>query len=144
MNLLVERLMFPFATICFLLSSLWVGSSQAQESASASYFNGGGEINLIWNHTLPATGILSYSEVETNAEVFEEGAAIADAVAESGESLLDTSDTGGVSTAVAIDGIVSSARALSYSRSKAHNFFLLKNTSDERVIVNFNWSANWL
>ncbi|MEE9395587.1 MAG: hypothetical protein V3V31_01110, partial [Methylococcales bacterium] len=42
------------------------------------------------------------------------------------------------------DGIVSSARALSYSRSKAHNFFLLKNTSDERVIVNFNWSANWL
>ena len=141
MNLFVERLMFPFVTICFLLFSIWVGSLQAQESTSASFFNGGGEINLIWNHTLSSTGTLIFSAVNTDAEVFEEGAAIADAAA---ESLLDTSDTGGVRTTVALDGIVSGSKALSNSRAIAQNFFLLQNTSDKRVTVNFNWSAEWL
>ncbi len=148
--------MLPLITICFLLISIWATSLQAEEQTQvqteentlqaeeispASIFNGGGEISLTWDHNLLATGTLIFSEVNSYADIAEGGAAIADAVA---ESFLDYSNSGEVRTTVALDGIVSGSFALAHSKAKAHNFFLLQNTSNEVVTVNFNWSAEWL
>ncbi len=136
-----KKKLFFIVFIFFTLSSGLVNTSQAQETLSASFYDGYGEITLSWNHSLSAPNVLAYSEVNVKAEKYEQGSAIATAVAET--STME-GDVGAVNTTVAAESSTLGLKGLADSEGTAQSFFLLQNTSDHNVEVSFDWSAEWL
>lgn len=127
--------------IVTFLTSFIANSTQAKESTSASVSESYGEITLVWNHVFSAPSILEFSEVNVNAETYEQGLAVAQAVAKSSTT---AGDSGSVSTVVATESITTGLNGLADAEGIAQNFFLLKNTSNRNIKVSFDWSVEWL